>query len=934
MNTPKTKTKIAALCLILFVTLQINKFNNIHALPERKWTFMVYMDADNNLESAGINDFNEMEMVGSSNDVAIIVQMDRNPNYDSSNGNWTETRRYYVTSDTDTENINSDLMEILGELNMADYNTLTSFTIWATQTYPAQHYALILWDHGGSSTNGPGVCWDDTNLQEDYLTMQEIKQALTTIHGTLGRKIDILAFDACLMGMIEVAYPLRNFVDYMVASEETVPNDGFPYDLILTELEASPSMSPAQFAATIVTKYANSYTEGVSNGENAPHMTLSALNLAEISETAITVSQFAEALIGDFEDSKSLIKEAWEQAETFHGEFVDLYNFTQLINAKVSNTTISTKAESVLNAINDLILEEQHGPVHPNAHGISIYYPKTFNRLSYIDLDFASDTFWDEFLELATNIEVQIVPAYPTYTSNENLVFMDIAVGDVDGDYEPEIVAVGNYTTLEGEVYFAIAVFDVTETGLIQLCNLTLSLGNYEELLSVVCADVDNDMVDEIVTCGGYYNEFEEAWYSYIGILTVEENMLVLQAYDEGADVYVASLDVADVDGDNFQEIVLSGYCWDEYSFYAYVAVGNNSAVTSIDLECCLYWDIGDSEILNAVAVGDTDADGLAEIVVGGEYYDYYYGSWVTYIAVMNCSGNALHLQAYDLGVNFWTNSIDVADVDGDGLNEIVVSGYCWDYYGTVYMFIIIASNINPDEITALGTYYWIVSGNSFIYSIDVADIEGDGIAEIIAVGYYYNIETFMYESYTAVLSWSSTAGLVTENSHEGDNQTCTYAVETENVDEDNQTEIVTCSQENSSSSRTKIEVFKASNTVITTGSISGIVTNGEIPIANAFVEVSIPRLSIVASAMTDEDGSYIIANLPEGCYTVKVSAEGMFNFTQNGVFVKAGKTTNLDFELTVIPEFSANFSLVLVLTCALSLYIILLKRKRKQYLS
>jgi len=891
--------KIILLCFVLLTLPQITAFTHVYTSPEREWTFMVYLDADNNLESAGIQDLNEMETVGSSDSLAIIVQMDRISGYDSSNGNWTETRRYYVTKDNDTENISSNLLENLGELNMGDSNTLSSFVNWTMQTYPAQHYALVLWDHGGSSATGPGACWDDTNNEEDYLTMPEIKETLANIYSVVGKKIAVLAFDACLMGMIEVAYQVRDYVNYMVCSEETEPNNGYPYDTILTELAASPSMSPSQLAATIVTKYVDSYTDGLPNPEDAPHVTSAAFNLTKISDTAVAVSQLAEALIGDFNNSESAVRSAWEQAETFHGDFVDLYNFTQLLNGKVSNVTIKTKAESVLDAVDSLVISEGHGTVHSNAHGVSIYYPKKYDRLSYMGLDFASDTLWDEFLDFATNIDIEITPVCPTYTSDENIAFMDVAVGDVDGDQEPEIVAVGNYSESEEDVYFTIAVFDITENGLVQLCNLTLSLGDYEELLSVTCADVDNDTIDEIVVCGGYYDVSEDAWYSYIGVFTVEGNELILQAYDEGANVSVESLDVADVDGDDFPEIVISGYCWDEFSVYAYVAVGNNSAVTSIELECSYYWDIGYSADLKSVVVGDTDADGLAEIVVGGEYFDYYYYTWVAYVAVLNCSQNSLYLQAYDLGVNYWINSVDVADVDGNGFNEIVISGYCWDYYGNIYMFISIGSNYqNPNEIIGLGIYYWSVSGDSFICSIDVADVEGDGIAEIVAVGYYYDAENLTWKSYSAVLSWSCTTGLVIENVHEGDSQTYTYSVTTENVDDDSQTEIITCSQETGSSSRARIEVFEASNNVVTTGTISGTVTDGENPISNAVVEISIPRLSIVASVSTPVNGSYTFDNIPEGCYSVKVFVEGKVNLTRNGVVIKAGRTTELDFAL------------------------------------
>jgi len=923
--------KIFLLCFALLTLPQIIAFTHVHASPESEWTLMVYLDADNNLESAGIKDLNEMETVGSSDSLAIVVQIDRISGYDSSNGNWTETRRYYVTKDSDTENISSNLLENLGELNMGDSSTLSSFVNWTAQNYPAQHYALVLWDHGGSCASGPGACWDDTN-EEDCLTMPEIKEALATVYGAVGKKIDVLAFDACLMGMIEVAYQVCDYANYMVGSEETEPNDGCPYDLILTELAASPSMSPAQLASTIVTKYVSSYTNGLPNPEDAQHVTSAALGLTKVNEAAVAVSQLAEAIIGDFNDSEGAVREAWEQAETFSGDFVDLYNFTQLLKDKVSNATIKTKADSVLDAINGLVISEGHGTIHSNAHGVSIYYPKKYEKYSYVGLDFACDTLWDEFLDFATNVDVEIITVCPPYTTDENIEFADVAVGDVDGDQENEIVAVGNYSDEEWNVYFVIAVFDITGDGLVQLCNYTYSVGDYEELLSVTIADVDNDMIDEIITCGGYYDFMEDAWYSYIGIFTVEGNELILQAYDEGKDISISSLDVADVDGDNFLEIVISGHIWNEGAYYAYVAVGNNSAVNLIDLECSLYWDIGYDGDLNAVAVGDTDADGLAEILVGGIYYDYSIYAWVGYIAVLNCSQNSLHLQAYNSGANLWIESVDVADVDGDGFNEIALSGYCWDYYGNIYMFIIIATNKSPNAVVQLGFYYWIVSGNSFISSIDVADVEGDGIAEIIAVGYYYDMHSDMWRSYEAILSWSQDTGLIIENIHEGDSQTYTYSVTTGNVDNDAQTELVTCSEEEGGSFRAKIEVVEASNNVVTTGTISGTVTDGANPIPNAIVEISIPRLSIVASVVTQANGSYTVSDLPEGCYTVKVYAEGMINLTQNSVVVKAGQTTVLDFELIIIPEFPTSLFL-LISVYVLSLLAFVTKKKETKTL-
>ncbi|MEW6069922.1 MAG: hypothetical protein AB1485_04835, partial [Candidatus Thermoplasmatota archaeon] len=98
----------------------------------KEWTFMVYMCADNDLEAAGIDDFNEMEYAGSTADINIIVEFDRHPNYDTSNGDWSTTRRYYVTTDPGGYNsaIQSDLIADLGELNLGDPQVLMDFAKW------------------------------------------------------------------------------------------------------------------------------------------------------------------------------------------------------------------------------------------------------------------------------------------------------------------------------------------------------------------------------------------------------------------------------------------------------------------------------------------------------------------------------------------------------------------------------------------------------------------------------------------------------------------------------------------------------------------------------------------------------------------------------------------------------------------------------------
>ena len=121
------------------------------------WTFMVYLDGDNDLEIYAVNDFLEMAAVGSDSNVNIVVQFDRihcpDPYYDDTRyDDWTTTKRYLITAGMVPNNANA-LMDI-GEVDMADPTVLADFVEWAIQNYPADNYALILWNHGSGWYKG------------------------------------------------------------------------------------------------------------------------------------------------------------------------------------------------------------------------------------------------------------------------------------------------------------------------------------------------------------------------------------------------------------------------------------------------------------------------------------------------------------------------------------------------------------------------------------------------------------------------------------------------------------------------------------------------------------------------------------------------------------------------------------------------------------
>jgi len=371
------------------------------------WTFMVYLDGDNNLEEDCIDMFLDMSSVGSTPQVNIVVQMDRRPGYDDRYGNWTDCKRFNVTKDLTPTPENA--AESLGEVNMGDPDTLSDFVNWTMNSFPASRYCLVLSDHGSGSVGS--VCFDDTS-RSDALTLPDLSQALSVVP----KKIDVLYFDACLMGMVEVAYQIKDYVDVMVASEE-VAWTGQPYDHYLSNLAANPSMSPSELADVIVSNYIE-YTTAISCLS-----TMSGVNLSRILALKTATDNLAQRLNNSESIYSDEIRRARGQAEGYmgpylgmYGWYTDLYHFAQLIYQYIPDSAIQNDASQVMMLLSNAVITEGHYS-HPNSHGLSIFFPckkdihyEDFMN-EYSTADFAKDTMWDEFI----CYHVSITPAKPDF---------------------------------------------------------------------------------------------------------------------------------------------------------------------------------------------------------------------------------------------------------------------------------------------------------------------------------------------------------------------------------------------------------------------------------------------------------------------------------------------------------------------------------------
>jgi hypothetical protein len=386
---------------------------SFHTAPlQPVWTFMVYLDGDNNLEHAYIRIFELMETASNNPYVNIVVQFDRihysDPADDTSYGNWTDCRRFHITPGVTPAPDNEE--QILGEVNMADPATLEAFISWAKTNYSADYYLLAVVNHGGGwqptgeqqlAAADPvptGIVWDYTN-GGDYMSTVELGNALSSASSGGTDKLDVVFLDACLMQMIEVGYEIKDYSQFLVASEYTGWAPG-PYDDYISSITST--TTPLQLANIIVDEYHNWLT-----GTIYAH-TMSSINLAQLGNLAQEVDHLAQELTGGLPTYLTQIENSRSDCQKLSRDsYIDLSHFAYLIKQNIADATVQQAAQDVISALNNSVVAEAHesggGDSLDNTHGISIYFPASqsdqgYNNYNPSNLAFVGDKGWDEFL--------------------------------------------------------------------------------------------------------------------------------------------------------------------------------------------------------------------------------------------------------------------------------------------------------------------------------------------------------------------------------------------------------------------------------------------------------------------------------------------------------------------------------------------------------
>lgn len=366
-----------------------------------RWTVLIYMCGDNNLESVGLQNINDMEKVGSTPFVKVLIQLKRSSHNSTADGDWNGARRYEVNRDSDNTKINSLMLQELGDIDMGSAASLKDFILWGQSYAPADRYMLILWDHGtGWDPNDDAPAAKAISQDDTYKTMIKIPDLPSALGA--GKKFDIIACDACLMSMFEVIYEVHNYGDYFVASEEETPIQGFAYDQILGYLTSqqgiiSPTKDTAIFMAKSSFDYWKSWSQKV----------MSVVDLNQANAVAQALNTFSQELIASGNSSAALAAQAESTAQRFSTYYrdprVDLGDYVSIISDGKMSDAVRTSANNLRSAINSAVVANYFTDTRSRATGISAYIPTAGNYLQYGApgyrlLSLANDTQWDEWL--------------------------------------------------------------------------------------------------------------------------------------------------------------------------------------------------------------------------------------------------------------------------------------------------------------------------------------------------------------------------------------------------------------------------------------------------------------------------------------------------------------------------------------------------------
>ena len=370
-----------------------------------EWTFLVYINGDNDLNDWADISLDWLESGAPENgEFTVYVQLDR-VYTQSGYAQWKDARRFELTRHVVNEEIDSQLIEVVGEVDSGSASTIYDFMMWGSQRSPAGHYCLVTWDHGGAYY---GSSLDDTS---DTLMANSDLAAALDMFRSHRRKLDVLVFDMCLMSSLGVFNQFKDVANYMAASETVINVDFVVPEFLLGLEEYWPDARPSPLH--VVTQVLNGYWEHVEEwgGDMFP---FAAADLGKVDALLVNLDTLADALIGEWDIVEGLLWEARSDSKRLEGPYgnrrwlFDAEQYFSNLRDHLADHPDSDKlqdavsaSEDVLSSLEDLVF--YHLPVE-DLQGASIFFPSFVDnwegqRGTYIANGLPEDSGWTRLMD-------------------------------------------------------------------------------------------------------------------------------------------------------------------------------------------------------------------------------------------------------------------------------------------------------------------------------------------------------------------------------------------------------------------------------------------------------------------------------------------------------------------------------------------------------
>ena len=356
---------IIILCLVVIALMLGLLIKNHGSSPIQKKdntrTIMIYMvgsnlESESGIASAEIDAIDPSKVDLSSTNVLIYTGGTEKWHNFVSN---TENAIYKLTES------GFEKVQTYEKKNMGDPTTFTEFLTYSYENYPAGHFNLIMYDHGGAID---GAIYDD--FTNDNLSIEDLKTALKNSPFNSNNKMDAVFFRTCLNGTLEISKLFVDYSEYIIFSEEITNGHSRSNVLGYFINSVTPSMDAIETGKAFINAYIKQMEEIDPLSMNP--ITYSIIDLSKIDNI---INEF-ESYISSIDVKKSysslskIRKSAYQygSAVTDYYDMIDLYNFV-----KNTRDEASYNPDKLLKYLDEAIVYNY--TTLDSSYGLSIYFP-------------------------------------------------------------------------------------------------------------------------------------------------------------------------------------------------------------------------------------------------------------------------------------------------------------------------------------------------------------------------------------------------------------------------------------------------------------------------------------------------------------------------------------------------------------------------------